>query len=47
MHGVLLPGQESDQRPESVFFVHVDQQQSRDLTHALAVAHLLQTHTQC
>ena len=45
MHGVLLPRQQSDQRPEGVLFIHVDEQQSCDLTHALAVAHLLQTHS--
>lgn len=46
VHGVLLSGQEFDQSPEGVLFVHVDEQQSGDLTHALAVAHLLQTHNE-
>lgn len=44
VHGVLLPRQQFDESPEGVLFIHVDQQQSCDLTHALAVAHLLQTH---
>lgn len=42
MHGVLLARQQLDQSPEGVFFVHVDEQQGRDLAHPLTVAHLLQ-----
>lgn len=41
VHGVSVAGQQPDQRPEGVLFVHVDEQQRRDLTHALTVAHLL------
>lgn len=42
VHGVLLSRQQFDQSPEGVLFVHVDEQQGRDLTHPLTVAHLLQ-----
>lgn len=42
VHGVPIVGQQLRQRPEGVFLVHVHQQQGGDLTHALAVAHLLQ-----
>lgn len=42
VHGVLLSRQQPDQSPEGVFLVHVDEQQGCDLTHSLAVAHLLQ-----
>lgn len=42
VHGVLVSRQQLDQSPEGVLLVHVDEQQRRDLTHALAVAHLLQ-----
>lgn len=41
MHGVLAVGEELGQSPEGVFFVQVHEQNSGDLTHPLAVAHLL------
>lgn len=43
MHAVFLVGQQQRQRPEGVFLVHVHEQEGSDLTHALAVAHLLQS----
>lgn len=42
VHGVLVSRQQFDQSPEGVLLVHVDEQQGRDLTHPLTVAHLLQ-----
>ena len=41
VHGVLGVGEELGQRPEGVFLVEVHEQDGRDLTHALAVAHFL------
>ena len=41
VHGVLGPWEQFDQGPEGVLLVHVDQQQRRDLTHTLTVAHFL------
>ena len=41
VHGVLGPREQFNQGPEGVLLVHVDQQQSRDLTHTLTVAHFL------
>lgn len=46
VHGVFLSRQQFDQSPEGILFIHIDEQQSSDLTHALAVPHLLYTHTQ-
>lgn len=42
VHSVPFVGQQLRQGPEGVFLIHVHQQQGSDLTHALAVAHLLQ-----
>lgn len=42
MHGMFLIGQQLWQGPEGVFFVHEHEEQGGDLTHPLAVAHLLQ-----
>lgn len=42
MHGVPLIGQQLRQRPEGVLLVHEHKQQGGDLTHPLAVTHLLQ-----
>lgn len=41
MHGVLAVGEELRQRPEGVFLVQVHEQDGGDLTHPLAIAHLL------
>lgn len=41
MHGVLAVGEELRQRPEGIFLVQVHKQDGGDLTHPLAVAHLL------
>lgn len=41
VHGVLGVGEELRQRPEGIFLVQVHEQDGGDLTHALAVAHLL------
>lgn len=41
MHGVLAVGEELRQRPEGVFLIQVHQQDGGNLTHPLAVAHLL------
>lgn len=38
---MFVSRQQFDQSPEGVFLVHVDEEQCCDLTHALAVAHLL------
>lgn len=42
MHCMFLVGEKLRQGPECILLVHVHQQNSCDLTHALAVAHLLQ-----
>lgn len=42
VHGMLRSRQKPNQSPEGILFIHVDQQQSCDLAHALTVAHLLQ-----
>lgn len=41
VHGVLAVGEELRQSPEGVLLVQVHEQDGRDLTHPLAVAHLL------
>lgn len=41
VHCMFVSRQQFDQSPEGVFFVHVDEKQCCDLTHTLAVAHLL------
>ncbi len=42
VHAVFLIGQQLWHGPKGVFLIHVHQQQGGDLTHPLAVAHLLQ-----
>lgn len=41
MHGVLAVGEELGQSPERVFLIQVHEQNGSNLTHSLAVAHLL------
>lgn len=41
VHGVLAVGKELRQRPEGIFLVQVHEQDGGDLTHPLAIAHLL------
>lgn len=41
VHGVLAVGEELRQRPEGVFLIQVHQQDGSNLTHPLAIAHLL------
>lgn len=41
VHGVLAVGEELRQRPEGIFLVQVHEQDGGDLTHPLAIAHLL------
>lgn len=44
MHGVLAVGEELGQSPERVFLIQVHEQNGSNLTHSLAVAHLLGEH---
>lgn len=41
VHGVLAVGEELGQSPEGIFLIQVHEQNGSDLTHPLAVAHLL------
>lgn len=41
VHGVLAVGEELRQRPEGILLVQVHEQDGGDLTHPLAIAHLL------
>lgn len=43
MHGMLGAGEQFDEGPEGVFFVHVHEEQSRDLAHPLTVPDFLKT----
>lgn len=43
MHGVVVVCEELGQGPEGVLLVQVHEQDGGDLTHPLAVAHLLGT----
>lgn len=45
VHRVFVSRQQFNQSPEGIFFVHVDEKQCCDLTHPLAVAHLLEEKT--
>lgn len=42
MHRMFLIGEKLRQGPECILLIHVHQQNGCNLTHALAVAHLLQ-----
>lgn len=44
MHGMLAVGEELGQSPESIFLIQVHEQNGSNLTHPLAVAHLLAEH---
>lgn len=44
VHGMLAVGEELGQSPEGIFLVQVHEQDGSDLTHPLAVAHLLGEH---
>ena len=44
VHGMLAVGEELGQSPEGIFLVHEHEQDGSDLTHPLAVAHLLREH---
>lgn len=41
VHGMLVVGKELGQSPEGIFLIQVHEQDGSDLTHPLAVAHLL------
>lgn len=41
MHGMLGDGEKLGQSPEGIFLIQVHEQDGSDLTHPLAVAHLL------
>lgn len=44
MHGMLAVGEELGKGPEGILLIQVHEQDGSDLTHPLAVAHLLGEH---